>query len=82
MAKKLEKMKLNEEMQFKVFQEMSGNFLCDNIPDNWEDMKDNEQEDFLTNHAWEPLEDMSADNIFENIESATASMVEFIEKNL
>jgi len=75
-------MKLNEEMKFEILQEMSGNFLCDNIPDEWNHMDAEEQSEFLTNHAWEPLEYMDADSLFDSIDSAAISMINFIEKNI
>ena len=75
-------MKLNDEMKFKILQEISGNFLYENIPDNWLDMSEKDQESFLENYAWEPIEDMGSDKLFETIDNASISMIRFIEENI
>jgi len=75
-------MKLDEKMKFKILQNQSGEFLCEEIPDNWEDMEDEERDSFLTDNAWEPFENESASTIYNYIENSKDSVVRFIEREL
>lgn len=61
---------LTKQQQFKILQTTSGHFLCEDIPDNWDDLEETERDEFLTCNAWQPLENMGASEVWEIIDSA------------
>ena len=71
-------LKLTDELRFKVLQKASGNFLCEDLPDNWEDMEEEEQNNFLEENAWEPFENKNVDEIWSNIEAAGDAWIAFM----
>lgn len=58
----------------------AGHFLSDELPDNWEDMGDDEFYEFLESNAWEPHEGSDGGWIWEQIESSAYSMEQFLKK--
>ncbi len=64
---------------FEILQHCSGHYLCDPLPNNWEEMNEEEQDSFLENSAWEPLEYAVAEYIREAIEGAAHSTRRFLE---
>ena len=66
-------------LKFKIMQQVSGNYLCENLPDNWEELAEEEQNEFLETNAWEPVEDLSADELFSLIEDSVPSTQAIVE---
>jgi hypothetical protein len=61
----------------------SNNFLCEELPSNYDEMEDDDFNDFIADNVWEPFENHSPDNIFSYIEDAATSMQRWLsEKNL
>jgi hypothetical protein len=58
------------EYRFRLLQMASEHFLTEGIPDKWDNMTGEEQDEFLDDHVWEPLEDMGSGQIWEIIENA------------
>ncbi len=65
--------------EFDIFQALSGNFLCEYIPDNWLDLTEEEQNQFVQEHAWQPIEYLDVDEIYELIQCATDNMVALLK---
>jgi len=72
---------LTDEFKFKLLQHESGSFLTDTIPDDWHGMSDEKQDEFLTDHAWEPLEYHEAPYIRDLINCAQSSTIMFLKEN-
>lgn len=56
----------------------SGHYLCANYPDNWEDLTENEQLEFIANNLWEPMENETPNSVYAAIESAAQVTYDFI----
>jgi hypothetical protein len=57
----------------------SGHYLCANYPDNWENLSENEQLEFIGDNLWEPMENESPELVQSAIESAAIATYHFIE---
>ena len=53
---------------FKLIARLSVNFLAEALPDNWQDMSDDELDMFMRDHHWEPFEYWDTDDVFQLIE--------------
>ena len=71
---------LTDSMKFKILQHPSGNYLTPEIPDNWKGMEEEEQDKFLTDNAWAPIEYSCALFIREAIYDATKELERFLIK--
>ncbi len=60
--------------EFNLFQTLSGNFLCQSVPDNWENLSQKEQTEFIEDNKWQPLEYLDADKIHSLIQDTTDSL--------
>ena len=65
--------------KFELFQLSSRNFLCQKIPDNWQELDDEKQDDFIQENVWQPLEYCDSSRILELIDSSTSVMFEFLK---
>ncbi|MDJ0747186.1 MAG: hypothetical protein QNJ32_28120 [Xenococcaceae cyanobacterium MO_167.B27] len=65
--------------EFEIFQALSGNFICKTIPDNWQELNDEEQDEFIQKHIWQPLEYSDSSRILELIDNSTSTMIEFLK---
>lgn len=52
-----------------TFQAASSAFLYKPIPDNWDELDEEEQNSFLTQYVWAPLAHNSSDELFDLIDS-------------
>lgn len=64
---------LTAAQKFAILQHVSGHFLTEEYPDNWEDMTEEEQDDHLTDHVWEPLEDTPIHDVYHIIDDASTT---------
>lgn len=53
--------------------------LCANYPDNWENLSENEQLEFIGDNLWEPMENEPPELVQSAIESAAIATYHFIE---
>ena len=68
-----------EQLEFKVLQLTSNHFLCKSIPDNWYDLSEDQQNEFLIENNWEPFENYEPQYVWSYIENAAQATQEFIE---
>ena len=69
--------------RFEIFKNCSGNFLIEEVPDNWQELTKKQQKVFLEKNNWESLENMTSSKIDELIESNTESVINLLEtKNI
>ena len=47
---------LDEQLRFKILQLCSGHYLSANIPDDWYELTEEEQDQFLQDNNWQPFE--------------------------
>lgn len=63
-----------------IVRRMSRHFLTEELPEDWDNLSDDELDEFLVDHAWEPFQYWEADRIAEVID-AVASDVENMIKD-
>tara|TARA_Y100000289_G_C3866268_1_gene121124 strand:+ start:363 stop:584 length:222 start_codon:yes stop_codon:yes gene_type:complete len=68
------------DLREKVWDRMSGHYLCDTIPENWYSLSEEEQDEWMVDNAWEPFEYWSASRLFEQIDAATDTVMRLIEE--
>lgn len=76
-------MKMNNSIQlteFEIFQALSGNFLCKNIPDNWSELDEEEQDNFIQENIWQPLENWNSSEIIELIEDTSYALIKLLRE--
>ena len=54
---------------FKLLQFSSGAFLSEQLPDNWEELSEEAQEEFLNTNVWDPLDNFEASELLAIIDS-------------
>ncbi len=72
---------MNKELKFRILQLCSGHYLSANIPNNWYDLTEEEQNKFLADNVWEPFETYDIELVWRCITSATKATQEFMEDN-
>lgn len=70
--------KLTPELEFKILQQCSNHFLICPFPDGWEDMTDVEQDEFIRENAWQPLENATVSRVYELIDDAATVLTLFL----
>jgi hypothetical protein len=68
----------NDQFRFKILQTCSRNFLTDPLPNDWYELTEIKQDDFLCDHAWRreastlvhPLEYFSAQQLWQVIDDS------------
>lgn len=70
---------MDNELYLKCLMLCSGHYLCANYPDNWENLSENEQLEFIGDNLWEPMENESPELVQSAIESAAIATYHFIE---
>ena len=66
----------------RLFIRMSAHFLTKKLPDEAIDWDEDEIEEFVERHVWEPLEYTSADIVVDMIASAAFASRQFFRKEL
>lgn len=72
-------MKVNNDLKFQILQFCSGHYLIKNIPDNWDDLTKQEQNQFINDNVWQPLEGCNPQDVWDNIENSARSTKKFVE---
>ncbi|PSB06701.1 hypothetical protein C7B62_22100 [Pleurocapsa sp. CCALA 161] len=70
---------MDNELYLKCLMLCSGHYLCANYSDNWENLSENEQLEFIGDNLWEPMENESPELVQSAIESAAIATYHFIE---
>ncbi|NJO99006.1 MAG: hypothetical protein HC764_25925 [Pleurocapsa sp. CRU_1_2] len=63
---------------FELLQVCSNNFLTTQLPDNFLDLDESQQYRFISAHAWQPVENLPPDQIWQLIESSADTMSNFL----
>ena len=58
----------------------SGQFLCEPFPDDYDQWSNEELDDFIDDHKWEPFEDYDPSFIWEQIEHLALSVRNYIDQ--
>lgn len=75
-------MKLNNEQIRKLTIAIAGEYLTDPLPENYQEMSDDDLYQFCEDHAWEPFQYYSGRILFDFIYGAANTMQRFIENEL
>jgi hypothetical protein len=67
------------EIQKAAFIAASNIFLTESVPTNWEDMEEEEQNNFIKENAWQPFENYLAADIWTLISDASGAFILFYE---
>ena len=59
----------------KIFARMSGHFLCQHLPDDWNDWPEEKLDKFFEDNEWEPLEYWPVNDVYELIDSLTRDVL-------
>lgn len=70
---------MNDNLYLQCLQLCSGHFLCANYPNNWEDLTEKEQEEFVLDNVWQPFENYDANYVMSCIDNAAQVTQQFIE---
>ena len=62
-----------------IFEHEAGTFLCDLLPDKWDELEDQELFDFMEKNAWYPFEGWEGKDIFNVIDTASESTLNFLK---
>lgn len=71
---------LDEYSELQILTVASGMFLAEAIPEDWFYLSEEEQNDYLVDHVWEPLEGKDADYLYSIIESAADDIKELYKE--
>lgn len=55
--------------------EASGQFLTSHLPEDWQEWEDDEQDEFIIDHAWQPFEYWEAKDIWSEIDQLASVFV-------
>ena len=66
----------------KVFAKMSGNFLTERLPDDWDSWSDKKLKKFFSENSWQPFERWDFEEVFDLIDNATDDVMELLEDKL
>ena len=67
------------EIEDKDIQWASQHFLTESLPDDWQKMSDEEVDEFIENHKWQPNEYWEAKDIRQQIGQVARSMRDYIK---
>ena len=70
---------MNDKLYFQCLQLCSGHYLSANLPNNWYDLTEKQQNEFLNENNWEPFENYPPEYVWGCIESAAKVTQQFIE---
>ena len=70
---------MNDPLNFPLLQLCSGHYLCHCYPDDWLELTEAEQNQFVLDNAWQPFENYDADYVISCIDSAAEATLQFLE---
>lgn len=65
-------------LEAKIWDELLGIFLCEPLPDTWDEMTDEEMDDWTEDNAWVPDARLSIGEIFSQTDYATMNVIRVI----
>ena len=69
---------MKSKLYFDCLQLCSGHFLCKIIPNNWNDLTEEQQIEFIEENTWEPLAHEEGEVIINHIKDAADVTYDFI----
>jgi hypothetical protein len=69
---------MNDKLKFDILQLASKYYLTKQIPDNWYNLNEEEQNKYLSENVWQPFEYHNPDYIWDQIENAASATEEFV----
>lgn len=69
---------MNDKLKFDILQLASKYYLTKQIPDNWYNLNEEEQNKYLSENVWQPFEYHNPDYIWDRIENAASATEEFV----
>jgi hypothetical protein len=72
-------LKNKSELDLRMIQYVSGNILSKMIPDNWNELSEEERFDFVGENTWETFEDIEPEAVLEIINDNFDSLKRFIK---
>ncbi|MEY2831845.1 MAG: hypothetical protein RLZZ574_1103 [Cyanobacteriota bacterium] len=73
---------MNDKLKFDILQLASKYYLTKQIPDNWYNLNEEEQNKYLSENVWQPFEYHNPDYIWDQIENAASATEEFVNNQL
>ena len=70
---------MNDNLYEQCLQLCSGHYLCSNYPDNWNDLTEDAQLEFVEDNLWQPMENEDPEYVMQCIENAAKATQFFIE---
>jgi len=72
---------MNRVDRFKILQQASGEFLCENIPDDWESRSEAARLEYIWDNVWQPLEYTDPAEVLGCIEASASTWEQFVRSN-
>ena len=66
----------------KLFIRLSGHFLAVHLEDDFFELDDDEQMEYISEFAWEPFEYHSPEDVYDLIDNLTYDVMDIIEKGI
>lgn len=67
-----------KKLEGKIWDELLGIFLCEPLPDTWDEMTDEEMDDWFVENAWEPAMILGIGEVFGQVDYATINVMKVI----
>lgn len=75
-----EELVVTPEAHLLILQAASSMFLTEEYPDDWEELDEEQQTDFINDHCWQPFEYKEADEVRQLIDNAYTTITFLINK--
>jgi hypothetical protein len=67
-----------KKLEGKIWDELLGIFLCEPLPDTWDEMTDEGMDDWFVENAWEPAMILGIGEVFGQVDYATINVMKVI----
>jgi hypothetical protein len=71
-----------EKKYHKLFIRLSGHFLSAHLPDDFFTYEEEDQMQFIADHAWQPFEYHEPEDVYDLIDNLTYEVMNIIEKGI
>ena len=71
---------MNDKLYQQCLELASGHYLCANYPNNWEDLTEEAQLEFVSDNLWQPMENEEPEYVMQCIENAATCTYQFIKE--
>lgn len=70
---------IRQDQYEKLFIRLSGHFLAEHLPSDYFTYEDEDQMQFIVDHAWQPFEYHSPEDVYDFIDSLTDDVMRLME---